>query len=326
MFAQLFYDGVEQFHCSASNCTHSDLSSGSSDWNCTSLQCTCRPGTDFCGKVKSFDLTQTINGLVDKIEVSCDAPSSSDGTSSCAFKQATIQNVFGSAGLSLTGCSFGECVGQGIIDGGASSSSNAAPEESTAKSLSGGVIAGLAVVGAFLLFALLILLFGCYKQRQARHDTGSIRKHGGIGVTWTNVSYFVDPPRTFLTTFGRKKSITPKVILDEVSGRVSAGEVMAILGPSGAGKTTLVECLSGKRKAGEGFGDIQFLEADGTPLERKPRIGYVDQVVYYYELSRILTNAFPVGYSSSTAHSFRGTLIRSQSQITRVNSEISQVI
>ena len=42
-----------------------------------------------------------------------------------------------------------------------------------------------------------------------------------------------------------------KVVLDNVSGRVVPGEMMAILGPSGAGKTTLIEILAQKHKSGE---------------------------------------------------------------------------
>jgi hypothetical protein len=276
LFAQLFYDGIEQFYCHASSCVHSDASSGASDWNCTSLACTCRPGTQFCGK-STFDLTQTINGLMNSIEISCQPPSSPGQSSSCAFKQDTIQKVFGNDGLSLSGCQFGECVRQAVIDEGGANSTTA-PVQSTAKSFSGGVIAGLAVVGGLLLFALLILAFGCYRQRKARRSGSSVRKHGGVGVAWNRLSYYVLVPRSFLSVITRKKPQVPLAILDTVTGQVKAGEIMAILGPSGAGKTTMVECLSGKSKAGEVSGTVQFLEADGTPLRRKPRIGYVDQV------------------------------------------------
>lgn len=54
VYAQLWYDGVEQFFCKANGCTQTVSSaSGSSvngsNWNCPSLVCTCRNGTDFCG-------------------------------------------------------------------------------------------------------------------------------------------------------------------------------------------------------------------------------------------------------------------------------------
>ena len=61
--------------------------------------------------------------------------------------------VFGTVGLALNGCSFGECVRQNVIDGGGGNT--AAPVEETSKSLSPGVIAGLAVLGAIVVLAAL---------------------------------------------------------------------------------------------------------------------------------------------------------------------------
>lgn len=52
-WAQLWYAGVEQFYCFASGCQQT-IASGtggvnSSTVTCSNLNCTCRPGTDFCG-------------------------------------------------------------------------------------------------------------------------------------------------------------------------------------------------------------------------------------------------------------------------------------
>ena len=45
----------------------------------------------------------------------------------------------------------------------------------------------------------------------------------------------------------------------------------------GVGKTTLVEILAGKSKAGKVTGKVEFFDLDGSVV-KKPRIGFVDQV------------------------------------------------
>ncbi|PIL30681.1 ATP-binding cassette transporter [Ganoderma sinense ZZ0214-1] len=277
VYAQLFYDGVEQFYCSADSCTQ-DLGSGdgSADWNCRDLKCTCRANTTFCGATKALDLTGIINTLTGTLGISCAAPAA-NGTATCAFKQATIQQVFGSAGLALSGCTFGECIAQNVIDtlsGNSTASSNGT--SSGGSSLSGGVIAGLAVVGGLIGLALLLLGLGWLSQRRARKDgANALRPTGGVTVEWADVSYFVPQPTPGFSLRRRhgSGSDNQKVVLDNVSGRVVPGEMMAILGPSGAGKTTLIEILAQKHKSGEVLGSVSY---PGTG-NRRPRIGFVPQ-------------------------------------------------
>ena len=234
---------MEQFYCAADSCTQ-DLTSGgtgSVDWNCQNLTCTCRPGTAFCGGVPSINLTATINGLGGNLDVSCDAPDNSTNTAKCAFKQSVLESVFGLSGLTLSGCTFGECVRQSVIDETGSSSSS--EQSSGRSSLSGGVIAGLAAVGALLLLALLLLAFGIAKQKRARKSghEGGIGKTGGVGVHWDNINYTVHHSSGLWATY---KSLSPftgtsygemsdRTILGGISGCVEPGQIMAILGPSG---------------------------------------------------------------------------------------------
>ncbi|KAI0333180.1 hypothetical protein GY45DRAFT_1320127 [Cubamyces sp. BRFM 1775] len=275
VYAQLFYEGVEQFYCTADSCKQ-DLGSGSgsADWECQNLKCTCRKGTSFCGAVSISDLTGIINTLSGTLGISCDPPSS-DGTATCAFKQDTIQEVFGSSGLALNGCTFGECIAQSTLDTLSGNSTSSGDGSSGGSSLGGGVIAGLAVVGGLIGIALFFLLLGCISQRRARRKgVGALDRSGGVAAVWSDVSYIVPQPSGsswFPRRRSRQDADTQKVILDNVSGRVVPGEVMAILGPSGAGKTTLIEILAQKHKSGRVTGRVSF------PGKDAPRVGFVPQ-------------------------------------------------
>lgn len=296
IYAQLFYAGEEQFFCNADSCVQTlGNGTGSSDWTCQDLKCHCITNATFCGGIPFTNLTSTLDGLSGQVEISCDAPSQG-GTAACSFKQATIASVFGSNGLTLSGCTFGECVSQAVID--MTSSNTTSPDNGASHdpSLGGGVIAGLAVVGTLIGIALLVLIFGWFRQRQARRGNGGVweAKSGGVGLAWTDVSYFVPPDRS--ASFLRRKNSSvddAKAILDNVSGHLEPGQMMAIMGPSGelisllrtmlclficyigAGKTTLIEILAGKSKVGHVSGNVSF-PAYGA-ASREARVGFVPQ-------------------------------------------------
>lgn len=248
-----------------------------------------------------------INTLTGNLGINCNAPSSdSSGSSSCTFQQDLLDNLFGKSGLPLSDCQFGECVRQAVIDY-TSGNTTSSTGDNGNSSLSGGVIAGIAVVGALLLAALVLLLIGWLLQRKARRagnkfvDGEDAEPKGGplIGLRWDNVSLHVPTgSNSWASFFDTKKRGSPstapsagpspndkpgfKTILAGVSGSISVGNMLAILGPSGAGKTSLVDILSGQDKRGIIGGQVSFFVPGGgddtDPIQRKPRIGYVDQV------------------------------------------------
>ncbi|GAA6042455.1 hypothetical protein JCM8097_008464 [Rhodosporidiobolus ruineniae] len=175
VLAQLFYapssgntTTVEQFYCAADSCIQSNVTSSGStsvDWTCQNLQCTCIDGRDFCGGTAApVDLKSTINGLTGTLEITCDSTGAS-----CSFKQSLLVTLFGSSGLGLSGCKWGECVLPSTIDtlaaqlSGSSSGSGGGGSD-----LSGGVIAGLAVLGAVVVGLLALLALGYASQQRAR--------------------------------------------------------------------------------------------------------------------------------------------------------------
>lgn len=62
---------------------------------------------------------------------------------------------------------------------------------------------------------------------------------------------------------GLNKSFGEKVVLKDVSFKLKMGEILAIIGPSGAGKTTILRCINGLEKSDKGT-----VKIDGTYLCR----------------------------------------------------------
>lgn len=72
-------------------------------------------------------------------------------------------------------------------------------------------------------------------------------------------------------TLGNRK------ILDGISGRVKPGQVMAIMGASGAGKSTFLDILARKDKRGTVTGTTLVNGREVSDSEFKKVVGYVDQ-------------------------------------------------
>ena len=68
-----------------------------------------------------------------------------------------------------------------------------------------------------------------------------------------------------------------RTILDNISGSVKPGQVMAIMGASGAGKSTFLDLLARKRKRGNVSGVTLVNGREVSNAEFKNVIGFVDQ-------------------------------------------------
>ena len=72
------------------------------------------------------------------------------------------------------------------------------------------------------------------ESKSSFHMNLSEKKRQQVTLTWKNVTYQVP---------AKKKKQPPKTVLSEVSGCVRPGQLLAIMGSSGAGKTSLVSHL-----------------------------------------------------------------------------------
>ncbi|KAL5742271.1 hypothetical protein ACOSP7_029003 [Xanthoceras sorbifolium] len=95
-----------------------------------------------------------------------------------------------------------------------------------------------------------------------------------LTMTFHNVNYFVDMPKAIASKGVPEKKLQ---LLSIVNGVFSPGVLTALVGSSGAGKTTLMDVLAGRKTGGYIEGDIKI---SGYPKEKRTfaRIaGYVEQ-------------------------------------------------
>lgn len=87
----------------------------------------------------------------------------------------------------------------------------------------------------------------------AGHHSGasnhSLTRDEGIDYSWENLSYKVKVPVTKRDSKGRDvvtKEMTWKYLIKDLSGTAARGRTLAIMGPSGAGKTTFLNTIAGR--------------------------------------------------------------------------------
>ncbi|KAJ1748521.1 hypothetical protein LPJ79_004442 [Coemansia sp. RSA 1821] len=88
-------------------------------------------------------------------------------------------------------------------------------------------------------------------------------------LSWDKLTYKVDSKA--------EKTNSTRTILNEISGQVRGGEMIAIIGSSGAGKTTLLNALSGRIVGGRLSGQVLFHGGPRYPGSYKRLTAYVQQ-------------------------------------------------
>ncbi len=82
-----------------------------------------------------------------------------------------------------------------------------------------------------------------------------------------------DPDTACLEVEHLQKRYGKRVIISDVSLHLRPGEVVALLGPNGCGKTTCFYCIAGIVRHEGGAVRIDGAEATGLPLYRRARLG-----------------------------------------------------
>ncbi|KAG9034933.1 hypothetical protein FRB95_012349 [Tulasnella sp. JGI-2019a] len=262
---QFWIGQKESFYCELDSCATElkhGYESNSTFATCSNIQCKCIPGRMMCGEEGSVDigefLTEEIKG-----------PASFDCTTGkgCQFKEPAmnqlINDIFGDPYITLD-CDSGECLHYTQVPGYVRP---VKPDNSTMVAISAATAGLIFVLASAALW---------YMGRAHKTDGfGQIRlpadeaqrlmfDHIPAQLHFSDISYSLS-------------SDSSNRILDGITGTVKNGQVMAIMGASGAGKSTFLDILARKAKRGKVTGEILV---NGRPVadeEYTKIMGFVDQ-------------------------------------------------
>ena len=263
---QFWIGKVESFYCSLDTCKYeyqTDYDKNTTRYNCENIQCSCVPGRMLCGEADSIDISEFL-------EIEIKGPASltrvqTDSKDSTKFEEPAmndlIKNIFGDEYITLA-CHSGECVYRTDVPG------YSRPVKEINTPLIAGVIAGCA------LFVVLVILFVWFMSRRSfrygpihlNDDSDDdiaqmMAEHKPASLQFENVSYLLG---------GRH-------ILSGVQGIALPGQLMAIMGASGAGKTTFLDILARKNKRGFVDGNFYVNGEKVSDSDYRGVIGFVDQ-------------------------------------------------
>lgn len=267
---QFWVDQKESFYCGLDKCewgletTHNQ---NKTHYRCETIQCKCIPGRMLCGEEGSIDigdfLKESIQGPASFSTVSTEGGSPEDGSK---FQEPAmndlIKSVFGDESITLN-CDAGECLYRTDVPG------YTRPVKQINTPLIAGVIAGCA------LFVVAVILIVWYMSRRSYRgrihlpltdesdDEAAklLAEHRPAALYWDNVSYFLNG----------------KEILSDIQGASQPGQITAIMGASGAGKTTFLDILARKNKRGAVQGNFYVNGEKLNDHDFKGMIGFVDQ-------------------------------------------------
>ncbi|KAK9241302.1 hypothetical protein V1525DRAFT_392717 [Lipomyces kononenkoae] len=260
---QFWIDEVESFYCGLSNCEFSTESTDATNktlYECKDIECACVPDRMLCGEAGSIDITDFLDEAIKGPgSFSCDS-----ARKSCEFSEPAmddlIQSVFGDKSITLN-CNSGECMHYSELPG------YEIPKKTVNMKV---LVAGIIAMVIFIILVS-IALFYLVRKMQDLANSASLPSE--------DESYKLMASHTPATLLFRDVTyaVNDKKILHGVQGIVRPGEIMAIMGASGAGKTSLLDILAHKNKGGVIGGDILVNGFKVSENQFKSITGFVDQ-------------------------------------------------
>ncbi|GAA5855775.1 hypothetical protein JCM8547_000351 [Rhodosporidiobolus lusitaniae] len=270
---QFWIGKVESFYCGLSNCSatfEAGYDHNSTVYNCEQVECACIPGRMLCGEDGSVDISDFLTE-----EIKGPGKFSSRTGEQSVFEEPAmnqlINDIFGDTHITLK-CASGECLRASDVPGFVRPPK---PNSRTWVIVSIVSVVTILLLGLFLFWYLgrgstaveYSFLGGRIRLPMNGHDAGDAGKslledHIPAALQFSDLSY--DLP-------------TGRRVLDSISGAVQPGEIMAVLGASGAGKSTFLDLLARKSKRGSVTGEILVNGRKVPDAEYRRVVGFVDQ-------------------------------------------------
>ncbi|KAI5287078.1 hypothetical protein KEM52_001767, partial [Ascosphaera acerosa] len=244
-------------------------------YTCENVHCKCVPGRTLCGERGGVDIgefLETVTGPATFSTRKTRGGSPRDGSRfSEPAMNTLISTIFGDQSISLR-CFGGECLYKTQVPG----------AQPPVKTINTPLIAGvIAFAGLFVVAVGLLLWFSAQRAVLGREDD----EYGRIALS-DDSDEGDDDDRQRLITEHRPTALqfehvsytlNGKRILSNIQGSVQPGQVMAVIGASGAGKSTFLDILARKNKRGAVEGNF-YVNGERVPdSEYRRSIGFVDQ-------------------------------------------------
>ncbi|SPO06139.1 related to ABC transporter protein [Cephalotrichum gorgonifer] len=263
---QFWVDEQESFFCDLDTCkTSSDFTNerNSTSYACENVKCSCIKDQMLCGKDGSIDITDFLSESI-RGPAKFECEQDKGGSNDCKFREPEMDDLIsaliGDSSIQLT-CRAGECLYHSEVPG----------YERPVKKINTPLIAGaIAACSLFLVAAILVtwylsrrrLKYGPIHLDDSDDENAKLMSdHKPASLYFDNVSY----------------AINGKQVLDGIRGVARPGEVTAIMGASGAGKTTFLDILARKNKRGIASGEFYVNGEKVDNSDYKSFIGFVDQ-------------------------------------------------